>query len=287
MDRRQFLTHAGVGVAAAVVGGTAGVTEAVSHERHRERDRREAEDYAGGGHGGQRIWWSLETNQRVAALTFDDGPHEHLTPHLLAALAAHNIHASFFMIGRNAAAHPTLVADVMAAGHEIGNHTWSHGRVVEQDRATVRDEIMRGAQALRSISGRPTRWFRPPRGMVSGDVLSAAAAARNELVLWSVTRGGPNVRGSAAILDHLVTHLHPGAIIDLHDGTGVRPADANLLRRRHEELAVLPRFLAQSIAAGYAFVTVSELLRQVAPAGPSRSPYPTTRIVRSRVKPGN
>jgi peptidoglycan/xylan/chitin deacetylase (PgdA/CDA1 family) len=132
--------------------------------------------------------------------------------------------------------------------------------VVEEDRTSVRRDILRGASALHAVSGRRTRWLRPPRGMVDGDVLAGATAAGSELVLWSVTRGGPAVRGSAGVLSHLVSHLHPGAIIDLHDGTGTHSTDQRLLRRRHEELAILPAFLARSIAAGYRFVTVSELL---------------------------
>ncbi|MDQ6696362.1 MAG: polysaccharide deacetylase family protein [Actinomycetota bacterium] len=286
MDRRQFLTHSGVGVAALAIGGAAGAAEEGLRERHQERDRRESQDSATDGHGVQRVWWSLETEQRVASLTFDDGPHHELTPRVLAMLGAHEVRGTFFMIGQNAAAHPKLVADVVAGGHEVANHTWSHGRVVEQDPATVHEEILRGARALRSITGRHTRWFRPPRGMVSGDVLSGASAAHNELVLWSMTRGGPSVKGSEAILSHMTTHLHPGAIVDLHDGTGVHPDDANLLQRRHEELAVLPRFLAQSIAAGYRFVTVAELLQQVAPVGPSTPAHADTRVVRSGSGPG-
>ncbi len=287
MDRRHFLTHSGVGVAAMAIGGAAGVTEVGIRERHSERDRREAEDYAGDSHGVQRIWWSLETGQRVAALTFDDGPHKDLTPRVLAMLAAHRARATFFMIGKNAEAHRALVADVVAGGHEVANHTWSHGRVVDQDRAALHDEILKGAHALRSITRQHTRWFRPPRGMVNGEVLSGASAARNEVVLWSMTRGGPNVQGREAVLSHLVTHLHPGAIVDLHDGTGVHPQDANLLARRHEELAVLPKFLAHSLTAGYRFVTVSELLRQVAPVAPSASTASATQVVRSRDTPGD
>ena len=267
MDRRQFLTRSGFGVAAVAVGGVAAGAGVNAQDLHRERIRRETEDYSGDGHGSQRIWWSVDTNRRVAALTFDDGPHLGLTDRVLAMLAAHDVHATFFMIGRNAVAQQSLVADVVAGGHEIANHTWSHGRLVEQDRATVRHEILRGARAIRSLTGQDPRWFRPPRGMVDGDVLSGAAAARSELVLWSVSRGGPNVRGSAAVLAHLTRQLHPGAIIGLHDGTGINPNDADRLARRHEELAILPTFLTRAIDAGYRFDTVSELIAAEADTG--------------------
>lgn len=271
MDRRQFLTRSGFGVAAVAVGGVAGGVRVGVEDRHRERNRREAEDYNGDRRGTQRVWWSLETDQRVAALTFDDGPHPDLTPRVLAVLAAHHVHATFFMIGQNAVAHRALAADVVAGGHEVANHTWSHGRVVDQDRATVRREILRGASSLRSVTGQEPKWFRPPRGMVNGDVLSGTAVARSELVLWSMTRGGASVQGSAAVLAHLIKNVHPGAIVDLHDGTGINQKDAKLLGRRREELAILPTFIARTMAAGYRFVTVSELLGPGPHAGSGRA----------------
>ncbi len=277
MDRRQFLTRSGAGVAAVAAGGAMGGVGAGMWEQRQERDRREAQDYAGDGHGAQRVWWSLDTDEQVAALTFDDGPHPELTQRVLAVLAGQHVPATFFMIGQNAVEHPGLAAEVVAAGHEIGNHSWSHGRVVDQDRVTLRDEIRRGAQSLGAVTGRRTKWFRPPRGMVSGDVLFEAAVARHAVVLWSMTRGGPSVRGSAAILAHLVQRLHPGAIVDLHDGTGSHQDDAKLLRRRHEELAMLPDFLTRSLAAGYRFVTLSELLHR--PTGSAAAPSTRSLLV--------
>ena len=264
MDRREFLTRSGIGVAAAASTGAASGAGVGLWEHHQERQRREAKDYAGEGRGGQRVWWSVDTAERVAALTFDDGPHHELTPRVLKMLARHDLRATFFMIGRHAADRRGLVREVMAAGHEIANHTWSHGRVVEQNRATLRDEIQRGAEALRTITGHPTKWFRPPRGMVTGDMLAAAATQGHEIVLWSVSRGGPAVETPAAVLAHLTNHLHPGAIIDLHDGTGINTTDAKLLQRRHVELEVLPSFLTRAVAEGYRFVTVSGLLAPTA-----------------------
>lgn len=276
MDRRQFLARSGFGVAAVAVGGVAAGAGVDAQDRHRARIRCEAQDYSGDGLGAQRIWWSLDTDRRVAALTFDDGPQVGLTARVLATLASHNVHATFFMIGCNAMAHRSLVADVVAGGHEIANHTWSHGRLVEQDRVAVRNEILRGARAIRSLTGQDAMWFRPPRGMVDGDVLSGAAVARSEVVLWSVSRGGPSVRGSAAVLAHLTRELHPGAIIDLHDGTGINPSDADRLARRHEELAILPTFLTRAIAAGYRFDTVSDLIAAEADIGTAPANHEST-----------
>lgn len=267
MDRRQFLTSSGVGAAAVAAGGLAGGAGMNRWDGVRESAQREGQDYAGNGHGDQRVWWSVEATELVAALTFDDGPHAELTPRVLAMLADRGVAATFFMIGRHVELHPDLVRRVVAAGHDVGNHTWSHRRVVSEDDRAVRDEVSRGSRALERVTGRRPRWFRPPRGMVTGVTLEAAADAGEQLVLWSTTRGGPEIDGSAAVLHHLSADLRPGAIIDLHDGTGINQHDPMLLRRREEELAVLPAFLDRAKARGYRFLTVSDLL-----AGTWRTP---------------
>jgi len=170
------------------------------------------------------------------------------------------VRATFFMIGRNAVDHPGIARDVVAAGHEVGNHSWAHRRVVDGDDVGLRQEIVQGARALQRITGVDQRWFRPPQGMVTGRMLVATADAGHELVLWSVARGGPAVHDAAEVGAHLSANLHPGAIVDLHDGTGRDPHDARLLERRHTELVALPAFLERTADAGYRFVRISELL---------------------------
>ena len=273
MDRRQFLTRSGGGAAALAVGGVLGVSATSTWDRSHERTRREVQDYASNGRGAQRVWWSLETTEPVVAITFDDGPHPELTPRVLAVLADRSITATFFMIGRHVHDHPGLARRVLAAGHEVANHSWSHRRVVDEDGGELKAEIVDGALALEHLTGARPRWFRPPRGMVTGELLMAAADVGEEVVLWSVTRGGPEVSDAQAVLHHLTSHLHPGAIIDLHDGTGIDPGEPQLLRRRHQELEVLPAFLDHAVAHHYRFVTVSELLAGAGGPPPARTDH--------------
>lgn len=260
MNRRRFLTRTGAGAAALAVGGVAGATAVHGLDGRNGLARSEAQDYAGTDHGNERVWWSVATTDKVIGLTFDDGPHPELTPKVLKILADRRLHATFFMIGLNAIDHQQIASAVVSAGHEVANHTLSHGRLVEQEAHTVRREIAEGARSLHRVTGVETRWFRPPRGMISGDVLRGAKAIHQDVVLWSVTRGPSADSDTRGVGRHLVARLHPGAIVDLHDGTGRNPHDGRLLTRRRAELAALPGFLDQAIAAGYRFLTVSQLL---------------------------
>ena len=76
--------------------------------------------------GQQRLIWSVSTVEPLAALTFDDGPDPELTPRILEVLAEHGVQATFNVMGWNALRHPDLVRAFVAAGHELGNHTWTH-----------------------------------------------------------------------------------------------------------------------------------------------------------------
>jgi peptidoglycan-N-acetylglucosamine deacetylase len=98
------------------------------------------------------------------ALTFDDGPNPAWTPQLLEALAEHHAKATFFMVGRFAQAEPSLVRQVAAAGHLIGNHSWSHPNLARSPVHLIREELTRTSDTLAQILGQPVRFFRPPYG---------------------------------------------------------------------------------------------------------------------------
>ena len=98
------------------------------------------------------------------ALTFDDGPNPAWTPRLLDILAEHNVHSTFFMVGKFAKAEPELARRVANAGHLIGNHTWSHPDLSRTRAAKVLDELTRTSDILADIAGKPIRYFRPPFG---------------------------------------------------------------------------------------------------------------------------
>ena len=263
--RRAFLRFLGVGGSMAALGAGAGGT-AVGAVQHLD-DARGREDgaYGGTAAGSQRILWSAATGDRTVAFTFDDGPNPLYTSRVLDILGARGVRATFFMIGRLAQQHPDLVRAVVAAGHEIGNHSWSHLSPALIGAGTAGIEVARGGDAIAAVAGTRPLWYRPPRGMITGAVLCHSAQAGQSVAMWSVDRGGGADGDAGAVRDHVVASLAPGAIIDLHDGLGRSSWDLatakahTLMRRREAELHALAAILDASLAAGYRFATITDL----------------------------
>jgi peptidoglycan-N-acetylglucosamine deacetylase len=232
-----------------------------------ERSSREDAADAAHSRGSQRILWSAETDERAVALTFDDGPNPQFTPRVLDLLHSRHVVATFFVIGEMLVAHPELARRLTAEGHEVGNHTWAHQDEALLRGAQVRADIERGASAIRELLGVSPRWYRPPRGMLTGSGVHYAHNVGEQIAMWSVTRGPSGIAAGDrdGVKAHLLASLAPGAIIDLHDGLGRwnnspgRGKGPGLVKRRETELAVLPDVIDIAKTRGYRFVTVSEL----------------------------
>ncbi len=108
------------------------------------------------------------------ALTFDDGPNPAWTPRVLEILAGHEVQATFFMVGSRAQKEPTLVRQMIAAGHLIGNHSWDHPNLALASADCIKEELSRTSQMLEQIIGAPVRYFRPPFGARRPEVLRVA-----------------------------------------------------------------------------------------------------------------
>jgi peptidoglycan/xylan/chitin deacetylase (PgdA/CDA1 family) len=270
LSRRGFLLGAG---AASLL--TGGVTFGLDRRGDaRSRDREDSADPGGWPRGlGQRqVVWSVPTTAPVVALTFDDGPDPELTPRVLDALAASGARATFNMMGWNAARHPDLVRAVVDAGHEVGNHTWTHLDLGGQSASQTRRQLDLGGRMIEAAGGARPRWFRPPRGILTGAAVCAAAELGQDVLLWSIARGPAGVGTPAAVANHLSRVVGPGDVIGLHDGIGrgTFDTDGNLARhlraRRRVELAALPAALRRLQARGLRLVTASELVGAVARA---------------------
>jgi peptidoglycan-N-acetylglucosamine deacetylase len=176
------------------------------------------------------------------ALTFDDGPSPLYTPRVLSVLRRLDAPASFFVVGYLADARPDLVRAELAAGMEVGNHTYNHPEVPPFNELPVllRDaEIRLGAESIRRAGGDPSL-LRPPAGSYSAAVARAAARERERVVLWSVDPGDWQQGVTAReIAQRVLAAVRPGSIVILHDGGGDRsatvaalPAIVNGIRRR-------------------------------------------------------
>ena len=161
----------------------------------------------------------VQTEQKLVALTFDDGPDAESTPALLELLARRNIRATFFCIGERVARQPELARRIVAGGHAIENHSHRHQfwtnllaeEKLEADLAQAQEEIRR-------VSGRTPAWFRPPMGLTNPRVFRVTR--RLGLRLAGYTARGLDLRadGPERIIARLRRGLRPGAILLLHDG---------------------------------------------------------------------
>jgi peptidoglycan/xylan/chitin deacetylase (PgdA/CDA1 family)/DNA-binding beta-propeller fold protein YncE len=192
------------------------------------------------------------TSTRLVALTFDDGPSEPYTQRVLDILARHRVHATFFVVGRWVQTYPQLVREEMDLGHELANHTYDHPDLTELAPADVAAELQGGTAALRQIGAPAPRWFRPPFGLFSGAISTAADALRQATIGWHRTFDQYLLHDPAGGVASLLRDVRPGSIVLAHDGQ-------TFLDGR---LEWLPSFLAGLQRECLTPTTVGDLLRQ-------------------------
>jgi peptidoglycan/xylan/chitin deacetylase (PgdA/CDA1 family) len=193
---------------------------------------------------------SVKTTDRVVALTFDDGPSPWHTPKVLNELDRHHVKATFFMMGRNVERYPDVARDVLRRGHEIGNHSYSHPKLILMSPQRVRDEIERTDKLLRDIGVSGEIHFRAPHAS-KFIVLPYVLQQMGKLnVMGDVSADEWRQRPAAVMTESILRQVRPGSIIGMHDPAGA------------ESLRTLENILPALIAQGYRFETVSELLRR-------------------------
>jgi peptidoglycan/xylan/chitin deacetylase (PgdA/CDA1 family) len=189
------------------------------------------------------------------ALSFDDGPSPH-TGQIADLIASHGGRGTFFVLGGAVAGNEQLLRRMAAAGHELGNHTHSHPHCATLEAGALRKEITRAQRAIAAAAGVEPRLIRPPYGEDAERVGSVAAGLGLECVLWTVDPSDWRERSADTIAAHVLDHLHPDAIVDLHDGW---PADHSGVRDRTPTVEAVRLILAELERRGYEAVTVSAM----------------------------
>ena len=155
---------------------------------------------------------------RLAYLTFDDGPTLEMTPALLAKLDRYNAQGTFFLIGHNAARHRHLVRHIDAAGHQIGNHTYSHSDAWRTSSNKLLLELDYTSALLREITGKPVLFMRPPYGHFTRPMRAWCLTHRQHLTMWDVMPGDfLRWTSSRRVAERVFDMIRPGSIIVLHD----------------------------------------------------------------------
>jgi len=196
----------------------------------------------------------LKTTVREIALSIDDGPQPGpVADTLLAMLAARRAHATFFVVGSELAAHPEIGSRLLSAGHELGNHTWTHARLDSLPIDSLRIELGRTDSLLRALGVRGRILVRPPYGALSEAAVAGLRREHRVVALFDVdpSYDFPGVAAPDSIADKTVLWLGPGSILVVHPWYG----------NDGPALAILPGILDRLASLGYRVVTVSELLK--------------------------
>ena len=192
---------------------------------------------------------SVPVPDSVVALTFDDGPVPVFTDSVLDLLSREGVRATFFVIGDAVARQPALTARVLREGHELGNHSFSHERMVLTSLGTVRREVETTDSLIRAAGAEGRIHFRPPYGKRLVTLPWYLARTGRTTVMASVEPDS-HFTERDGMVGHALEHVRPGGIILLHVE----------IPSRVEGRAALPMIIRGLKQRGYRFVTVSELL---------------------------
>jgi polysaccharide deacetylase family sporulation protein PdaB len=201
------------------------------------------------------LYWHGDKTEKKVALTFDDGPNEPYTSQILKILKDNQIHATFFVVGKNVETFPASARAIVDAGHAIGNHSYDHRNLVTRTNNEVRQEILRTEKAIEDATGQKTTLFRPPYGEKNTLTVHQASRLGYVMVEWDVSAEDWRKPGPKNIVDRVVKSARNGSIILMHDGDKARRGD------RSQTVAALPPIIAQLRQEGYEFVTVPQLLK--------------------------
>jgi peptidoglycan-N-acetylglucosamine deacetylase len=194
---------------------------------------------------------TLPNNDKVIALTFDDGPWPETTEKILATLKQEKIKATFFVIGQPLISYPEIGKKVLTDGHAIANHTMHHW-YNKMSPVVAQREIEDTAAIIKKTLNVETAYFRPPGGVLNNGLVAYAESKKQSVLMWSVDTGDsqPKRPSPEAMIKTVMSQATPGGIVLMHDGGG-----------NHDNTAkALPGMIAKLRAAGYKFVTIPELL---------------------------
>ena len=190
----------------------------------------------------------VSTGRKVVAITFDDGPHPENTPRLLDMLKERRIKATFYVVGNMVKYSPQLIRRMIAEGHEIGNHTVTHGNLARMSDDALRKELQAAHDQIIAETGVTPRTMRPPGGAIKKSQKELMLREFGyPTILWSVDPEDWKRPGPAVVTSRLVNGASPGGILLVHD-------------LHKPTVDAMPSTLDQLLAQGYEFVTVTELI---------------------------
>ena len=212
------------------------------------------------------VWWSYSgaivrfpVDEKFVALTYDDGPNPPHTQALLEMLKEHEVKATFFLKGRNIEAFPELVRAVAEAGHEIGNHSYSHRPMFSFGKEEMREEVVRTNLLIENVLGYQPVLFRPPYGAQGPGLKRALDELGMISIIMSDHGTDWEVTDPRLIAESVLESIAPGSIVLLHDGHG--DVDDPLAQDSRAATVVATGMIIEALKdEGYQFATVGELV---------------------------
>lgn len=191
------------------------------------------------------------TNEKVIALTFDDGSDGTNFGSILNILSQNGIKATFFLTGSGANAHPQHVKNAFAAGHDIGNHSFDHPDFTKVSKTQILSQLSQTETIIKNLTGHTTKpYFRAPYGATNGTVLKIVGDAGYSYTFhWTIDSLDWTGNSASTIQSRVMNNLQPGTIVLMHTGYGATGT-----------LQALKSLIPQLKSQGYRFVTVSQLL---------------------------
>jgi polysaccharide deacetylase family sporulation protein PdaB len=198
------------------------------------------------------IIWEVNTNKKIIALTFDDGPDPQYTRQILDLFDKYKAKGTFFVMGRKAKSNFALIKEMEQKGHEIANHTYHHPQLRTITLLDLQREIRDTDDVIHAITGTYPALFRPPGGVYDDKVVEAAKTGNHLVVMWSWTQDTEDWKnpGVKKIVNKVYKNASPGNIVLFHDGGG----------NRIQTVKAVEIILDKLSKEGYQFVTVSQLL---------------------------
>ncbi len=201
--------------------------------------------------------YHVNTDEKLVALTFDDGPSPVWTPQVLDELKRAHIKATFFMIGDHAEKYPEVAKRVAREGHEIGNHSYDHHVLIYYKMDELEKEVKEAEKVIRNVTGQTTKYFRPPKAMLTGREKQKLKEMGYGIILWSLNSKDWVTFDDKYIVRYIVKNIRPGDILLFHDSGGVFTTEGG---NRSETVKTIPLLAEKLREKGYRFVTISELL---------------------------
>lgn len=197
--------------------------------------------------------YKVDTDKKIIALTFDDGPDAKFTPQILDVLEKHNVKATFFLLGTRINKYPNVAKKIFDDGHAIGNHTYWHPDLTKTGVDNMVWEIKQNEKELQNVLQIKTNLFRAPYGALTEEHVQKLSELGYRGIGWSIDTEDWRSLPASKIKENIINQLHPGAIVLMHSAGHWTQDLSGTVQGLDEIIPFLKK-------RGYKFVTIPEML---------------------------